>query len=1529
MVENSMSDWKTMVDNSTSGVLGAIDQYELVRELGGGGFGTVYLAHDTVAGIDVAVKGLPPLVRHNKEELENIRRNFALVSRLHHPNIAAALTLHPVAKAVYNDRSDAEKLRVFNGDTLVVMQYAPGVTLSQWRKQFPENKVPIDQALEIVRQVASALDYAHREKILHRDIKPANVMIETAADGKVTARVLDFGLAAEIRSSMGRVSREVTDTSGTRPYMAPEQWLGKEQGRATDQYALAVMFHELVTGNVPFASVFETGDPIVMMNVVGREAPEVPSSLPKNVRISLAKALAKTQTERFDSCVEFVDALSGKVKVSRGSAKRRMGMFFALAAGLLGVGVVGAWYWKCEQEKARILAEERRVAEAKKAEEEAKRKAEELKIQQELYEMKGRAENVRTKSLNEEWGKWKHFDVHVRNLEAAYLAGVTAFENKAYDIARREFSMVREEWMWLSSNKAARVDALIMKQGAIASLKSATAAGAATVEMARLLSASNGFEAANAFFDKGDFVSAKADFVSAKKHFDEIEKKAAAESAKRNDIARRLLPFTKKMTPKEVWAECLKLKLEPESQQERVDVNETIELTKKFGVFSHWPISFEDVRKSDWSDPYVLYVLGKRSEQRNAEWMPNPALSLAFYERSLEMGCTNAASEVSRLKEHLFTKPFFDVIETGDIDLVKALISKENPCLAMTNRYGRTIMSYAAQHGDSAILEYLESIGHSYKVEDANGETPIFAACANTNGLKAISCIKWLVDKGVDVNARNYKAKEFDNPYPVLGVCSFQAFNYLLDQGVKIDVKGRSGDTLLHSVASRSDDFALVSKVVSMYDDMNVVNEKGETPLHSAIGGNSQCVDSTIRLLVDKGADVNRRVGAGYMKGYQAIHLAAYSTPALGKEQQKRRAVYELIRAGADINSYTSIDAGLFEGVTPLMLASKEGNLPVVEELLYRDADVMLQSRKYNKGYLALHMIEGGGADDCKILDLLLYKGCSVDAKVGNNEYDESNTLLHLLCRNNNVSNNRRRFIRHILAKGASRNLKTSAGTYKAYTPLGLACNERNYVAIKVLVEAGCNVSCGADDDDAFPMHIIAQKDPVDNGSAVSEIIRFLLANGADINAKYTGKLSYAHGRTPLHFAMDYPSKTPVGLLVKNGADIEALDSDGETPLWIACADRRGISDVQVSKIKELLELGANPSVRNKKGRSLVSEIKDVKVRNLVRDYLLKKTKTTGEEDLRHGLRKAIELSGGVMMDMIYCAPGSFTMGSLSTEQGRFDDEILHNVKLTKGFWLGETEVTQGQWKSVMGETVLDLAKKGLEDDTVYNIGGKKQTLRQYWDMARDDDPALKCGDLDDDIPVYNVSWHDAKMFCRRLTRMHQAKGLLPEGWEYRLPTEAEWEYACRADTTTSLPNGREINIVGANNAPALDAIAWYGGNSSVDFSGRGVDTSGWHEKQYPGGHAFARKVRGKMPNEWGFYDMIGNVYEWCEDWYGSYPTSFVVDPTGSASGDFRVLRGGSWDGFARYCRSALRVRDNPGLRSSSLGFRLACSALP
>ena len=261
--------------------------------------------------------------------------------------------------------------------------------------------------------------------------------------------------------------------------------------------------------------------------------------------------------------------------------------------------------------------------------------------------------------------------------------------------------------------------------------------------------------------------------------------------------------------------------------------------------------------------------------------------------------------------------------------------------------------------------------------------------------------------------------------------------------------------------------------------------------------------------------------------------------------------------------------------------------------------------------------------------------------------------------------------------------------------------------------------------------------------------------------------------------------------------------------------------------------------------------------------------------------RKVTSFSNNLGMSFVLIKAGTFMMGSPPDEPGREKDEVQHKVTISKDYYMQTTEVTQGQWKAVMGN----------------NPSRFKE-----------------CGD---NCPVEQISWEDAQRFIEIINKNG-------DEYLYRLPTEAEWEYAARAGTKTALYNGK-IEILGYNNAPALYPIAWYGGNSCVNYNDA-FDCSSWSEKQYKCAKCGTHPVAQKQPNSWGLYDTLGNVYEWCFDWYGEYPTNPVIDPKGVKSGSSRLLRGGSWDNDAGDCRSADRVVGGPGFRISWFGVRLAAS---
>jgi formylglycine-generating enzyme required for sulfatase activity len=263
------------------------------------------------------------------------------------------------------------------------------------------------------------------------------------------------------------------------------------------------------------------------------------------------------------------------------------------------------------------------------------------------------------------------------------------------------------------------------------------------------------------------------------------------------------------------------------------------------------------------------------------------------------------------------------------------------------------------------------------------------------------------------------------------------------------------------------------------------------------------------------------------------------------------------------------------------------------------------------------------------------------------------------------------------------------------------------------------------------------------------------------------------------------------------------------------------------------------------------------------------------------GARLTLDLGDGVLMGLLYIAPGSFTMGG--TEAPHYDwqrdERPAHEVTLTKGFYLGRYKVTRGQFAAFVKATgyKTEAEREGKAWGRPLS-GGWAEIPGASWR-----NPVYFA--QEDDHPVICVSWGDAKAFCDWLTQKSRRR--------VKLPTEAEWEYASRAGTKTTWPFGDLVS--------AVDEYAWTSANSEMHTHPVGL----------------------KKPNAWGLYDMYGNAFEWCQDWFGPYPGGPVTDPEGPRNGDRRCLRGGSWVNEAAICRPALRHVHPPWNRDTEDGFRV------
>lgn len=247
-------------------------------------------------------------------------------------------------------------------------------------------------------------------------------------------------------------------------------------------------------------------------------------------------------------------------------------------------------------------------------------------------------------------------------------------------------------------------------------------------------------------------------------------------------------------------------------------------------------------------------------------------------------------------------------------------------------------------------------------------------------------------------------------------------------------------------------------------------------------------------------------------------------------------------------------------------------------------------------------------------------------------------------------------------------------------------------------------------------------------------------------------------------------------------------------------------------------------------------------------------------------LKLGSKFQNSVGQQFVYLPPGTFLMGSETDRVPGEGEGGTHTVELTEGFFVAIHETTQEHYQKVTGETPW----KG------------KRYVREGADY-----------------PATSVSWDDANdKFIKRLNETERSAGMLPPGWEYRLLTEAQYEYAARAGTKTQFSYGDDES--------QLSKYAWYVANS------------------WDAGEKYAHRVGQKLANQWGLFDMMGNVNEWTADYYGDYPPGKVTNPIGPNGGSTRVFRGGSWMNFASHCLPAARNGNSSDYRFDNLGFRVA-----
>ncbi len=1406
----SLGDMPT-VDSSGSLDLGHVDRYRIIRELGAGGFGTVFLAKDTVAGNLVALKALPPEISAIPEELENVRNNFALVSKLHHPKVAVLLYLHQVLEA---DVAAQRLLKISSRSYLVVMEYVHGVTLSVWKKQFPDHRIPLDQALDICSQVADALDYAHSRDIIHRDIKPSNVMINEHNQVKL----MDFGLAAEVRSSYSRVSKVNYDTSGTRPYMAPEQWAGKKQIAATDQYSLAVMFYEMVSGTVPFHSIFETGDALLMMNVVeNREVDWLPE-LSRRQNKALMRGLEKDPRERYASCREMIMAISGGAS---GRAKRQgqSSNIFAKVAAILVLLMIlmvlsgGAWYYLGIYKSTVKSPDEK--GKSKKTP-----KVEVIGARQAAL-IKARADAA----INKLDGLKLSFDKKQRKLYEEIKLNVESAKSlysdlKEYKEAHAIFTSVISSCDKLVASEEKKQAALKVYKAYKADENVDDGAIKPDMKQSQLLADINALD------------KKLSDDVSAG-NYDSIGAQINAIHQLRNQIRQRQV----------LKDSAVKIVTEIQNRVRSVD-------RLQFGKRRLVDLLTVQTMLKSMVDDLNNELYDKISLERKRKidkLIANLHHGVSEYNQYVESG-----KSCLKRKEYSKAEVFFKKAQNAnDLPGVVELIKQAVELNSLKNEYENLIASADAalkkQDWKTAKTDYKSALKLEQYTNSKRALAGIREAIAGEERDR-LAALKAKYSGFIADGKEALKRQDW--------LIAIESFNKALA------VQGYSADKAAF-------DGIAEARIGIERDRLQKLNSRFEA------------------FMKDGNTALNKKDGMGAAKAFkQALAVEGYAGNA---EALKRLKVAETEIEKIKFQSYMAQgDAAmqkkkLHEALNFYTKAKAvegyAGNAEVLERLKVVETEIDKVRQTDLKIKFQSYMAQGDAAMQKKKLHeaLNFYTKAKAVEGFGSNKAAEEGILLA----------RKRILLEDAWKKDIAQCEKRLARTRLEYQRVQVELEKEQKkspgssksIDLRRKVESAKRMVSKAEDD----LEMIKTKFEREN------LYRSYLSEGKSSMTKQNWKAAVGFLEKALK-VKGYENDNVARFNLE--AAKEKLES------LLAAEKLRKIKEdamakycVTVEKVDKLSE-ECNRVQRkeaNKKCRealALLIRFKEDKSFDIIDDDLKKNIENLKQIFAeRVGPPEKPWKLPGFGMEFIYVAPGSFQMGS---QNGDGDEKPVHKVSLSKGYWIGKYEVTNAEFLEFLrenpnakgiywGPLTCSIINKNGKIDLSGNLFGK--SLRQ---------------------PVVDVSWNAASEFCHWLTLRERKNGNLPGNYEFRLPTEAEWEYAAR------------------------------GGARSKGYSYSGsneVKSIGWTSEDTVNS---TNEVGKKKPNELGIYDMSGNAWEWCLD-ACSYRAGHVAtgtykdqmtDPFEN-TGRYRVLRGGSWYFAPSESRTTNRFRGGFGNIYNSLGFRI------